>query len=116
VQALIDQIEELKNDSSNVVGTISLHSSYIQSANELIVTSLLPNISQQENCDGLYAQLKIPQWIKDSLYLGYFLQYFSDGSSLTNDLLREIYNESDISSQWNKIITIVNIVENMTRE
>jgi other hect domain ubiquitin protein ligase E3 len=116
IEALISEADILKGDQAELTGAQTLFSRYLQTQVELIVGTLLPT-ARGEKIKSIQDIIQIPKWIECVVIAAQILAYLdSPKNLLSNDIEQQCFDQTRISSQWERVIIISKLPQEMTRE
>ena len=115
IQDLIFEADMLRTNQSEYTGPKAMFSSYIQNLVELIVGTLLPT-SRKEKLNSLSDLIECPKWLESVAQAGHILAHLeSSKNQLSNDVEELIYEQTKISSQWERVLIISKLPTDFTR-
>ena len=115
IQSLIFEADMMRTNQSEYTGPKSMFSSYIQNLIELIVGTLLPT-SRKEKLNTLSDLIEWPKWLESVAQAGQILAHLeSSRNQLSVDVEEQIYEQTKISSQWERVLIISKLPLDFTR-
>lgn len=87
-----------------------LYTAFVQDCVELLLTMMMPNVQSitiDSYRDLLGGAFELPDWIEPLVKALYFMQYFSGEMKLSRDILREIHNETVLTTTYLDSIIIL---------
>lgn len=115
IQSLISEADMMRTNQCEYTGPKAMFSSYIQNLVELIVGTLLPT-SRKEKFSSLSDLVECPKWLESVAQAGQILAHLeSSRNQLSVDVEEMIYEQTKISSQWERVFIISKLPIDFTR-
>jgi hypothetical protein len=116
LEELVKEMDDLRNDEFAGTEVISLYSSFIQNAAELIISTLMPT-DMNEKIKSISKIIDLPSWLDSLAQVALLLSYFDSSESKLSDEMEDLcFSGTDISDQWDKVLVIKNLPRKYTRE
>jgi len=115
IQELIGEVDILKTNQSEYTGCQTMFSSYVQNLVDLIVGTLLPT-ARGEKLSKVSDLVEVPKWLESVVQAAYLLAHLeSSKNQLPSDVEELIFEQTNISSQWERVLIVSKLPQEFTR-